>query len=387
MGSARSRKGSRAVGAFGVLLALVLVLAGPVAAQFERSNSRTTRLTTAIKRVMRQASLPGATVGVWQQGADPYVRAFGVRNEATGQPMTTDLHVRIGSATKPFIGTAVLQLVDRGKVGLDSPIGKYLKGVPHGNEITVRQLAEMRSGLASYTENPEWQEFWLAHHHRQWTRRQLLGYSFSQPLRFAPGTRFHYSNTNTLLLGQLVRKVSHQPLSAYVRRHILKPARLTDTSIPTGAALPTPRAQGYTDLTPDRARANATRWNPSWAWAAGAMVSTLGDLHRWARVVATGKLLSAATQKQRLRFKPIPNLAGYGGYGFALSNIHGWIGHPGRLPGYETLAAYLPSQKATIVVLINTDINTFNRSHLSTLMAKAVTRVVTPKHVYVDWGA
>jgi D-alanyl-D-alanine carboxypeptidase len=120
-------------------------------------------------------------------------------------------------------------------------------------------------------------------------------------------------------------------------------------------------------------------WNSSWAWAAGAMVSTLGDLHRWARAVATGKLLSRATQKQRLRFHAT-GTRGFG-YGLGLMNFAGWVGHSGLLPGYQSLTAYLPSEHATIVVLINTGPGT---GHLPVfLLGNAITKIVTPRHVII----
>lgn len=109
------------------------------------------RLDAAVLRVMREARVPGVTVGLWAPGKGSYVKSFGVADKATGAPMTTALHVRIGSETKTFTVTALLQLVDQGKVGLDDPIGRYVTGVPNGDRITLRQLAGMRSGLFNYS--------------------------------------------------------------------------------------------------------------------------------------------------------------------------------------------------------------------------------------------
>ena len=351
--------------------------AGPAAAA--RPN-RASALTAAIKQVMRQTSIPGVIVGVWQPGVAPYVKAFGVRNKATGRPMTTDLHLRIGSETKTFTITAVLQLVDQGKVGLDDPIGNYLSGVPNGNEITIRQLAEMRSGLVSYTTSEAWSQAYQSNPLRPWTPQELLPYSFSQPLLFAPGTQFNYSNTNTILLGLLVEKVSGQSLSAFISQHILKAEGLTHTSFPAGAAIPSPYAQGYSKQTPNGKLANVTKWNPAWAWAAGSMISTIADLHTWARVVATGTLLTPATQQQREVFLPVveePPMT----YGLALFNINGWLGHNGSIPGYQSLTVYLPSSKATMVVLMNTDANPPDHE-LTTVVGRAITKIITPKHIF-----
>jgi D-alanyl-D-alanine carboxypeptidase len=132
------------------------------------------------------------------------------------------------------------------------------------------------------------------------------------------------------------------------------------------------------------ATANATTWDPSWGWAAAAMVSTLDDLHRWARGVATGRLLIPATQKQRLRF--IATGVRQVGYGLALVNSNGWIGHNGGVPGYQSLTICLPSQQATIVVLINSNINPPRAvTPLVYGLGQAITRIITPRHVYQPW--
>ncbi|MFI6000994.1 serine hydrolase [Streptomyces sp. NPDC051366] len=145
------------------------------------------------------------------------------------------------------------------------------------------------------------------------------------------------------------------------------------------AEFPSPHAHGYSDLTPTGKTADATDWNPSWGWAAAAMISDLHDLRRWARILATGTLLSPATQAERLKMLPT-GLAG-NEYGLGIFDNHGWIGHNGSLPGYECVTVYLPSRQATLIVLINTDIH-HRGSEPSTLLAKTITGIATPDHVY-----
>jgi D-alanyl-D-alanine carboxypeptidase len=164
---------------------------------------------------------------------------------------------------------------------------------------------------------------------------------------------------------------------------------LTHTSFPTSAEFPSPHAQGYTYLTPEcleshacQTIVNATSWNSSWGWAAGAMVSTLRDLRRWAWAVATGALLSRATQEQRLQF--INTDVDGVGYGFALANSNGWIGHDGVIFGYESTTIYLPSQRATVVVLLNRNNPDFPLSSADAV-ARAITEVITPRNVYIPW--
>ena len=262
------------------------------------------RLAEFVPKAMEQASIPGAIIGIWQDGATPYVQAFGVRDTATGEPMATDLHMRIGSVTKTFVTTAVLQLVDQGKVGLDDPISRYVPGVPNGDAVSIRHLAAMRSGLFDYSDvtqaampdNPK----------RRYTPQDLLEIVVQHPPEFPADTKFDYNNTNTVLLGLVVEKVSGLPLDRYIDEHIVQAEHLQHTVFAADATLPTPHAHGYTKM-PDGKIADGTDWNPSWGWAAGQMVSTVDDLHVWARDLAKGKLLTPAAQREREKFQPAPS--------------------------------------------------------------------------------
>ncbi|MGW5850903.1 serine hydrolase domain-containing protein [Streptomyces sp. NPDC055254] len=336
-------------------------------------------LDAAVRRTMREANVPGVTVGLWAPGKGSYVRSFGVADKATGAPMRQDLHVRIGSETKTFTVTALLKLVDQGRVGLDDTIGRYVAGVPNGDRITLRELAGMRSGLFNYSEDADFIKAFEANPDKPFTPRQLLAYSFAHPVRFAPDAEFEYSNTNLILLGLVVEKITGRPLHEVVQREVLVPAGLRRTVFPTDADIPAPYAQGYTDQTASGKLVDSTHWNPTWAWAAGAMISDLQDLRTWARVLATGTLLTPATQAERLKTKPI-NVPG-DGYGLGIFDVQGWIGHNGSLPGYETLTVYLPEAQATMVVLLNTDVQTDGQEP-STLFGEAVTSIVSPGHVY-----
>ncbi|MEV7775627.1 serine hydrolase domain-containing protein [Kitasatospora sp. NPDC086791] len=339
----------------------------------------TARLDTAIADVRRQAAVPGVVVGLWMPGRGCYVRATGVADTTTGAPMRTDDFVRIGSETKTFTVTALLQLVDEHRIGLDDPISAHLDGVPGGDCITLRQLAGMRSGLFPYTSDPGFVHDLLSDPRRSFTPQEALAYGFRHDNDFAPGTRFEYSNTNLVLLGLVVEKVTGRPLAEVLRERVLRPAGLRRTLLPRGAEFPVPHPHGYTDQTLSGATADATDWNPSWAWAAGAMISDLRDLRHWAEVVATGRLLSPATQAQRLATLPtgFPDTS----YGLGILETGGWIGHNGSIPGYETVTVYLPAQRATLVVEINTD-STVQGQEPSTLLARAITRIVTPENVY-----
>ncbi|WP_155373879.1 serine hydrolase domain-containing protein [Catellatospora vulcania] len=337
------------------------------------SDDRDARLTAAVPELMRQASVPGAIVGVWQEGKAPYVQAFGVQDTNTGQPMTTDLHMRIGSLTKTFTVTALLLLAQQGKLGLDDPIDRYVPGVPSGDVITLRQLAAMRSGLFNYADvtlanlsnEPD----------RQWTPQELLAVSFSRPLLFEPGTKFDYSNTNTVLLGLVVEKVSGQSIEAFIDQHILKPERLASTVFPTSSDFPSPHSQGYAKAA-DGATVNATNWNPSWGWAAGQMVSTLDDVRVWTQDLATGKLFTPEILQQRNQFLPAPEEGQGAQYGLAIENQNGWLGHNGNIAGYLTYPYYLPAEQTTMVVMLNSNVDVLG----SWALMEGIVKIISPRH-------
>ncbi|WP_137991086.1 serine hydrolase domain-containing protein [Streptomyces vilmorinianum] len=339
----------------------------------------TARLDKAVEDVREQAGIPGVVVGLWMPGKGSYVRATGVADTVTRKPMTEDVFVRIGSETKTFTVTALLKLVDDGKVRLDDPISAYVDGVPDGARITLRQLAEMRSGLFPYTDDADFQHDLLSDPSRSFTPREVLAYGFKHKNTFDPGKQFQYSNTNLVLLGLVVEKVSGQRLVDVIDKRVLRPARLRHTLFPQGAEFPEPHPRGYTNQTLSGEVTDSTDWNPSWAWAAGAMISDLHDLRRWAKIVATGTLLSPQTQAERLRMLPtgVPGTS----YGLGIFESGGWIGHNGSIPGYETVTVHLPSQKATLVLMLNTDI-TSQGQEPSSLVARAITQIVTPDNVY-----
>lgn len=337
------------------------------------SGSRDAALDKAIPAAMRRASVPGAIVGIWQDGRAPYVRTFGVRDTATRQPMATDLYMRIGSNSKAFTVTAVLMPADQGKLGLGDPIDRYVKDVPSGNRITLRQLAQMRSGLCDYSEDTNKE---LPHKpFRQYTPRELLEIAFRRPLQFPPGSKFDYSNTNTVLLGLVVEKVSGQSLASFIEQNVLKPEGMTHTVFPAGAEIPSPHSHGYFKM-PDGKIVDATDWNPSWGWASGNLISTLDDMRVWARDLATGRRISPAMKREQQQFLAAPPEGDGALYGLALENQHGWIGHNGNIMSYMVYPYYLPTEGITMVVMLNTGADVPG----SWAMMEDITRIISPKN-------
>ena len=361
------------------LVALVGVPAPPVTA--EPTIDIAAALDAAIDERVKQMGVPGAVVALSIPGEIDYVKAFGVGDTATGMPMLVDDHMRIGSVTKTFTGTAVLQLVDQGRIGLSDPISRYVDGVPNGDAITVDLLGRMRSGLPNYSESDVFtqrinSEAPTGPDAFSVTPRQLLDWAFEQPTNFAPGTEWEYSNTNYVLLGMVVEKVTGIPLRDYLQQNIFGPLGLAQTSYPANGLMPGPYAHGYTQA-PDGTVYDATLWNPSWGDAAGQIVSTVADLEVWAATLGKGTLLRPETQAQRIgnATTVAPGLD----YAFAIFNADGWLGHNGDIPGYTTVSVYLPERDATMVVMVNSDIP---ERHSAEQIATVVSSLVTPDHVY-----
>lgn len=301
-----------------------------------------------------QTSAPGAVVGI-RTPEGTWVKAYGVTDPSTKAPMTTDMHLRIGSVTKTFTGTLVLQLAQEGKLSLDDPISKYVPGIPNGNKITLAMLADMTSGVASYTLSKPFTDKYFTHPETVYTPDQLIAAGVADSPKFAPGARYDYSNTNTVLLGKVIEKVTGQPVTEVMQQRIFDPLGLTGTSFPTTSpTIPAPHPQGYTlqGVTTPPHPVNATDWSPSFFWTSGALISNVSDLLTYARALGTGQgLLSAKTQTERLDSFPRP-----AGYGLGLACRGGWVGHTGELPGFNSTLFYDTTSDTSAVVIANSDI-------------------------------
>lgn len=339
----------------------------------------TGQLDSIIDAAVNSTGIPGAMVGIWGPDGN-YVKVAGVADTATKAPMETDFYHRIGSVTKTFTVTALLQLVDEGKIGLDDPISQYVDGVMEGDAISLRHLAGMRSGLVDYTTSEQFVMEYLSDPRRAFTPEELVGYVKDLPLQLRPGTTVNYSNTNTVLLGMVIEKVSGSRLSDVIDTKIATPLGMEHTSFPMTNAFPTPHAQGYTNQTLDESVTAATDWNPSWGGAAGAMISSLDDMRIWVPALAKGDLLTDDIQKQRLQTVNLSEGDDSSGYGLGLFNSGGWIGHNGSLPGYKTVSVYLPEKDTTLVVFINTDID--GETDLTSALMVPITKLISPDNVY-----
>ncbi len=303
---------------------------------------------------------PGVLVGIWSPKGT-FVSASGVADLTTGRPLTTNMQFKLASQTKAFTGDLILQLVGEGKVSLSDHISKWVAGVPNGDQITIRELLTMTSGLSTGFLLQEANVNKLA---TGCTEQDVLAAGASEPAVAAPGTKWSYSNYGYDLLGRVVELTTGQNISSAVQQRILEPLGMHRTLLPTsGNGLSEPYAHGYgtggvaSALAPAVASDDGTALQQSCVGASGAMVSTLSDLHIWSQAMATGALLKPAVwseaQKNLIPYAFSDNYNGPGRWlqGLGFVETGGFIGKEGSFPGYESITMYSPSRHTTIEVV------------------------------------
>ncbi|MBF6330303.1 beta-lactamase family protein [Nocardia transvalensis] len=313
----------------------------------------------ALDDVVRSGA-PGVQVVVTDQGHE-WTATAGVGDIATGARFPDDGKVRIGSNTKSFVATVLLQLTAEGRVVLDAPVERYLPGVVRGNgidgtRITVRNLLQHTSGLADYLDLPGQQVDFDQVRWQRFDAADLVRRAMAVPPHFEPGAKAEYSNTNYLLAGMVVERVTGQPIAAEIDRRIIQPLGLTGTYFPPpgDTGLRDPHPWGY--LFRDGHRAEYTDLDPSLYGAAGAMVSTGADLNRFFTALLAGKLLPAAqVEEMRRNAVPVTNRNGRL-YGLGLGHISVscgkdvW-GHGGGIPGFRTVDGVATDGRAVTVTV------------------------------------
>lgn len=322
-------------------------------------------LDETLEESFEEIGAPGILVGLFVPGVGTWKRNIGVSNIETKEPFEFDMHVRIGSITKTFTTQLILMLQDTGLLSLDDPVSLYLDDIPNGDSITIRNLGNMTSGLASYTFDTDFQDTYFSNPEEPWLPQELVeigianteaGCPFVPPACFEAGSSWFYSNTNTVLLGLIIEKVTGQSYGEVLKELVLDPLGLNETSHPTTTILPEPFSHGYTiQGSPDDERLDATFWNPTWAFAVGDIISTFDDLRIWARALGSGELLSEQAREERFKGVNLPPNTQQRFYAYGIGFTNGWWGHSGRLPGYNTLVLYRTDLKASLVVVVNSD--------------------------------
>lgn len=302
---------------------------------------------------MEKYNAPASVVGIWIPGKGSYVKAYGTADISTGRKAKVSDRFRIGSNTKTMTATVILQLAEEGKLSLEDKLSKFEPRVPNAHNITVRQLLNMTSGLHNYTEMPSLFEKFEADRSIGFTPFELVKLGLKHKPDFDPGKGMHYSNTNYILLGMIIEKVTGNKYEDEVQKRIVDRLRLKDTYYPLSQTPEGSYIHGY--MTDDGKLVDWSSENVSWGWAAGGMVSNLFDMKRYAEALCDGTFLGAELQKKRMNewvdmeSKTIPSLK----YGLGIFTLEGYIGHNGGLPGYISMAMHNPKTKATVVFVFN----------------------------------
>ncbi|MGW0753917.1 serine hydrolase domain-containing protein [Streptomyces sp. NPDC002587] len=299
-----------------------------------------------VAAALKKYKLTAAMAEVWVDGERVSSAAAG--ETMTGYPATADMRFRIGSVAIPYMTTALLKLVDEGKVTLDDKLSRWRPDLPHADEITLKMLASASSGYADYVTDKTFIAELYKDPFQYWTGEERVRIAVSKPLVRPPGSGFAYSHANWVLLGDIISRVNRKPLAEVMREDVLEPMGLTHTAISSKAGIPAPVLHGF-----DNERGvfeDATYWNPSWTVAEGAvMTGTLEDMAKSFAAIGEGRLLTPASHK--LQLTPVVKVEGNAWFALGLPVQNTWILQNPSFAGYAGTVAYLPSKRIAIATV------------------------------------
>ena len=405
----RRRRGHRRIANF--LLGAALLIAGCsiVATPSTQTASALkpidqAALQSLVDKTIKELLVPGAVVLLRTPQGD-FTAASGTNQLNTTNPPRADTHFRIASNTKTMTAAVILQLAQESKLRLGDPVSKYVPGVPNGDNITIAQLLEMRSGLYNYTNASELSASIDRDPTKVWTPAELLAIAFAHPPNFPPGTKYEYCNTNYALLGLIIEKMDGRPLATAMQKRLFEPLGMQHTVLPasTSSSIPEPYSHGYLygsssvalygtpPYSPEeKAAARAgnllpndyTGVNHSFAAAAGGVISTANDLATWIRGLVAGRVLNAEYQRRWLdSLQPEdPSKPGQK-YGYGISQVS-WgpntiYFHGGETPGYNSKISYDLANQMTLIVWTNLAVSLDEQQTANTLWVKVL------DHIYV----
>jgi CubicO group peptidase (beta-lactamase class C family) len=300
---------------------------------------------------MKAKHIPGLSIAIVRDGRVVRARGYGLASVELKAPATEETVYEIGSITKQFTATAVMMLVEEGKVSLDDPISKHLADLPDAwKDVTVRQLLNHTSGIPSYTSATDF----LKLARNDYTQREILKLVADKKLDFKPGDSWSYSNTGYYLLGMIVEKAAGQPFADVLADRIFKPLQMTSTRPNNPKAIIPNRSAGYGELL--GTLFNRDPLTPSAAFSAGFLVSTVGDMAKWDAALGAGRLLRSSSFDQM--YTPARLNDGstrpYGfGWGTSTKLGHKLLEHGGGTAGFSTVIARYVDDKLTVIVLTN----------------------------------
>lgn len=312
------------------------------------------QMKAATDSIIENSEVPGivALVVDKKRGIN-WLYTAGVSNKETNAPMDGDHTFRIASNSKTFTVTVLLQLVGEGKVSLNDNVTKYFPEYTAAADITLTMLANMTSGLFDYFDDERWSTAFINTPSRVWTAAEMVEMSLSHPLVFIPGTEYRYTNTNTLLLGMIIEKVTGNPLETEIKNRIVTPLNLKNTGFLTsGVDLPGNHGRGY-DFGELGISGDVTEsYDISNAGAAGGVYTTPRELQVYIESIVEGGLLPDSLQNRRLNddfieFGPVQS------YGLGLTKFGSFYGHNGVIWGYTSSMYHSRDKQCTVIIYYN----------------------------------
>ncbi|MGD8615397.1 MAG: serine hydrolase domain-containing protein [Gammaproteobacteria bacterium] len=305
--------------------------------------------------------LPGVSLRVKGPGVD-FQGAAGAADLLTREPLTAEHVLYVASLGKTFTAVLALQLWEEGRLALDEPITTWLPGdattrIPSSETITLRHLLSHTSGVIDYmNDDTAWRADFVRSPHRRWNHSDVVPYLYDKPLLFRPGTAYHYSNSNYILVGHILERVSGQPFHALMRTRILAPLALKHTFNGRESSAGEKRAHGYIRR---RGRVIDTYpWYSDYGLADSGMHSTPGDLVRFMEALFTSETLLSEAVRGQMTAVPesSPARSQYGLGIFIHRNPWGtgrWYTHDGIDPGYQADMIHVPDLGLTIALAAN----------------------------------
>lgn len=322
--------------------------------------------------VIQATNIPGLVLAYWDNSTGfSYIRSRGYADLDRKTPMDATKLFRIGSLTKSFTTTVLLQMIDEGKIGLEDKLSRYFPELPNSGLVTIRQLADMSSGYTEYFDEPAFKQTVANDPGHVYTPLELFNLVSRHPLKFTPGSQFDYCNTNYILLGMVMEKVTGKKMEDEIWERISVPLGLYDTRLLSGRSVTGNFARGYgfEDSMHEKYPPDYTeRVDVSSAWVAGSMSSSINDLRKFAESMAGVKLYSKAMQQERLKYRDFTSPK-YG-YGIGVLHINNYIGHQGTIYGFNSIMLHDPAKGRTIVAYVNLYSDFLAQALAETLMDK-----------------
>ncbi|MBA4116705.1 MAG: beta-lactamase family protein [Rubrobacter sp.] len=334
-----------------------------------------------IAQEMKDKNLPGVVVGVWTPDEGEYVTAQGTANLDTERSREPEDPFRIASITKTFTGTAILQLVDEGRLSKSDKLSTWYPDFPNADEITVDDLLRMRSGMVDpYASNDFLQDYY-DNPEANITPEDMIEAATARADEFEPpDQKTKYNNLDFVLLGEIVGKVSGNDLGVQISQGIFEPLGMENSLYATNDQLPG-ELHGYSLDPKTNKFEDKTVLNPAVPGAAGAIISDISDMRTYSRALCTGDLLQPETQAARLEAEQMDGEPAFIQYGEGILQLGKFCGHNGTIFGFSSEMFYLPEEDAVILVNVNRlDVDDQSKS---TDLFLAIAKTFFPE--YVDW--